>query len=477
MIIIFLYGCKGGNDDSPANVPATSNTKPESNAGDGKNAVTGVIVSLSGEKSFDNDQDILTYQWSLISRPEGSVSRLNASTTLETSFMPDIAGLYEAQLIVNDGSLSSEPSTVSIVVSMPNEAPTAIAGNDIQTYVETTVLLDGGESFDPENTDITYSWAVISSPVESNSTINNANTKTPQFFTSIDGDYILQLTVTDSDGVSSQDEIIIIVSKLTLKDVTLLTQELIDNKAKWESQNFEHYQIDQIKNCHCAAEAIIPVTMQVKLLDKSLLYYTPNSKWASPAQIDRAIVVLSDEANSFRTVEEMFVYIEANILNADEVSVTYHSKFGYPNEVLINHTTGSSGHVRTSMANFINLNDVNCDDFEIKKPNIKLNLIDEFTAESISCDVYVEWQNNIEENIEQVINGDFLPLDDFGVSFSGLIKCDDNLPILLAVDTSVVSLKVSKTGYVTKTEKYAISGEESCGLIPKKIEMKLEPIN
>lgn len=477
LVIIFLYGCGGADEKSVSTVPITPNTKPIANAGDDQSAEKNVVIILDGKKSNDNDGDALTYQWSLVTVPEGSSVELTAFTTESSSFTPDSAGLYEAQLIVNDGKLSSEPSIVSIIVTQNNEAPTAIAGNNIETYVFMEVFLDGGASFDPENSELSYSWSIIISPENSNSHLTRADTKKPHFWATLDGDYVLQLIVTDDEGASSRSDIMITVKKRGQKDVVLLTQELSDNKAKWGSQNIEHYQIDQYVSCYCSPTLTLPVVMQVQKEDKSLLYYTTNVDWYGVTVIDHEMIVPNDAMDLFKTVNDMFDYIETTISDADEITVSYHPELGYPLTVRVNWDLSSvDDEISFNITNFINLSDINCDDIEKKHPNVKLSIVDEYTADPINCDVIVDLKSANGE-LKQVVNDGYLPVDDFGVSVAGPMRCINNLPFLVETETGMTSLKISKTGYITKTAELDIPTGESCGLIPTDIEVKLEPVN
>lgn len=379
-------------------------------------------------------------------------------------------------LILLHGCGGSGEKAVSTDPIIPNTKPTAIAGNDIETYIAMMVFLDGGASFDPENSELSYSWSINTSPENSYPTIHNADTQKPQFTSFIDGNYILQLTVTDNKGASSQDDIMITVNELAQNDVTFLTQELIDNKAKWESQNIEHYQIDQHISCFCGETSTIPVRMQVKEEDKNLLYYTPNSDWYRAPKIDRAMMVSSNDESIFKTVEEMFNYLETAITDAYEVTVSYHPELGYPQNVYIDWDVSfADDEISFNIANLINLSDANCDDIEKNYPSIKLNIVDEHTAEPINCDVIVDWKN-AEGELQQIVNDEFIPQDAFGIV--GLpIRCYDNLPFLVANEIGGISLTITKAGYSTKTVEHNVLGEESCGLIPSTIEVTLEPVN
>jgi hypothetical protein len=371
------------------------------------------------------------------------------------------------------GCGGSDNKTSSTVPIPSNAAPTAIAGDDIETYVSTIVFLDGSDSFDSESAELTYSWSIITSPESSNAKIHYAETTKPQFISSMDGDYIIQLTVTDEEGASSQSDIVITLNAIGQKDVTLLTQEFIDNKAKWESQNIQHYQVEHSAFCRCP---IAPVIMQVKDEDKSLIYHTPRSvMYDQKSLIDRDMMVSNDNKKSFRTIKEAFALIELGLKEADQLAVSYHPKSGYPQKVYIDWSL-SSVHEESgfSIANLINLSDTDCDDIDNNYPNIQLNLVNEDTAEPISCDVIVDFKSpaGVEE---QVINDEYVIMGAFNVV--DIIHCFDNLPVLIETETGATSLKVAKEGYVTKTVELNIPEGESCGLIPTTIEIMLDPVN
>jgi len=90
------------------------NHKPVANAGPDQTVAVLDTVTLDGSGSFDPDADTLSFAWTLISVPAGSSATPSNSSAVVTSFDADLAGTYEAELIVNDGVVASDPDTVTI---------------------------------------------------------------------------------------------------------------------------------------------------------------------------------------------------------------------------------------------------------------------------------------------------------------------------------------------------------------------------
>jgi PKD domain len=110
----------GANSSPPAMVtimttPATP--PPTANAGPPQSVAVGALVQLDGSKSTDLNGMPLTYKWSLITLPSGSTAKLSSPSLVNPTFTADVAGLYVAQLIVNDGNSDSTPSTVMITTT------------------------------------------------------------------------------------------------------------------------------------------------------------------------------------------------------------------------------------------------------------------------------------------------------------------------------------------------------------------------
>jgi hypothetical protein len=81
----------------------------------------------------------------------------------------------------------------------------------------TTVNLDGNGSYD-DNTEtnlLQYAWSVVSVPTGSGvTTLTDAHTMTPSFVPDLSGNYVVELVVTDQDGLSSVPSQVIIGENL-----------------------------------------------------------------------------------------------------------------------------------------------------------------------------------------------------------------------------------------------------------------------
>ncbi|MDD2789139.1 MAG: PKD domain-containing protein [Sulfurimonas sp.] len=110
-----------GTVDSEADtvtITATSaNVAPVANAGADQDVNTTATVSLDGSGSLDADSDLLTYSWSIINVPTNSTAMLSSSSAVNPSFTADKEGTYVIQLIVNDGTVDSDPDTVTITAT------------------------------------------------------------------------------------------------------------------------------------------------------------------------------------------------------------------------------------------------------------------------------------------------------------------------------------------------------------------------
>lgn len=114
MSMLSLTACGGGDSPSPLN------TAPVANAGPAQTVDANSLVKLSGSGS-DANSDLMSYVWTLAKPANSFASLINPKVTSPT-FIADIAGTYTATLLVNDGTVTSAPSSVTITARVPVEA-------------------------------------------------------------------------------------------------------------------------------------------------------------------------------------------------------------------------------------------------------------------------------------------------------------------------------------------------------------------
>lgn len=192
--VVRLIVNDGVSDSSPSTVTVTTqNSAPVAKAGPAQVVQVGTLVHLNGSGSTDVDGDPLSYQWSLVSVPGGSTAVLSSTTAVNPTFTVDRDGTYVAQLIVNDGKVSSLPSTVSITTNAI-QPPVGNAGPN-QTVPQNTLVSLNGTGSDPQGLALTYQWALITKPAGSAAVLSSTTIPSPTFLTDMAGTYVVQLIV------------------------------------------------------------------------------------------------------------------------------------------------------------------------------------------------------------------------------------------------------------------------------------------
>ena len=130
----------------------------------------------------------------------------SGSLTLSTLGMP--AG---ACLMVLLGEVEGVNQTVAFVpLTIINQCPVADGGEDRLVTIGETVVLDGSKSFDPDGSEITYSWSLIEKPQGSSAELLNPNDQNPSITPDLHGDYLIRLVV--SDGLCDSEPDLVLVT-------------------------------------------------------------------------------------------------------------------------------------------------------------------------------------------------------------------------------------------------------------------------
>jgi hypothetical protein len=210
----------GSVASSPDSVSiVTENSPPVADPGPDQSVLLFETVILDGSGSDDVDSDPLTFRWSFTSVPAGSGAALDDSSAVTPSFVADVPGSYVVQLIVNDGTVDSDPQTVTVTTE--NSPPVAHAGFDQTTALGGTVVLDGSLSSDADSDPLTFSWTLASVPAGSAAVLSDATAVSPEFVADVEGVYIAELVVNDGELASPPDTVRITVNPLPRIDLFL----------------------------------------------------------------------------------------------------------------------------------------------------------------------------------------------------------------------------------------------------------------
>lgn len=195
------------NPDATKIVCDFPNNQPLAVAGIDQNGYVGDTFSFDGSACSDPDGDPLTYKWSVKSGPNSSQSSIENDTRINPTFVPDSVGTYVIELVVNDGELDSEPDTLVLQVVLANGRPIANAGDDQSVTLTSQVILNGSNSSDPDNDDITYRWLIVGQPQNSTAMLDDSSKVNPSFTPDIPGNYVVQLIVNDGVFDSAPDTV------------------------------------------------------------------------------------------------------------------------------------------------------------------------------------------------------------------------------------------------------------------------------
>jgi hypothetical protein len=185
-----------GNTSPPASVTITvQDQAPTAMAGSNTSVIPETAYTLDGTGSSDPDGDTITYAWT---QTAGTPVTLDTSVAGKATFRAPVQpGVLQFSLIVSDGELSSQPSTVMITVTT-DPVPVATAGTD-QTVPKRSNSVLQGSGTDSDQQPLTYLWQqVAGTPV----TIQNATSATANFTApATTGDLKFSLTV--NDGINN----------------------------------------------------------------------------------------------------------------------------------------------------------------------------------------------------------------------------------------------------------------------------------
>ena len=183
-------------DFDTVTVTLLSNKCPTADAGEDFSIPSGcnTTIDLISEESLDPEGESITYAWTSLDGYSSQISNSDSDTALFN--IPDISEdmTFTFLLTVNDGVNSA--SDTLFVEYIINDAPVAVAGNDILTC-EYQFKLNGSRSYDINKNEITYQWT---SP--DGLTIGNSSSARPTITSPIDleSDSTYRVSLKVNDG-------------------------------------------------------------------------------------------------------------------------------------------------------------------------------------------------------------------------------------------------------------------------------------
>ncbi|WP_336515896.1 PKD domain-containing protein [Pollutibacter soli] len=197
---------------NPAAAPPP-NAAPNANAGADKTiTLPANSVNLVGSGQ-DTDGTIVDYTWSKVSGPTGGTIASADAASTEISGLTQGVYVYRLTVTDNDGAVTSDDVTITVnsaPAPPPNVAPQAVAGsNQVITLPKNSVTLNGSGN-DSDGSITKYAWTKVSGPNSGNIATSNAASTSVTNLTA--GTYVFRITVTDNDGATANDDVIVLVN-------------------------------------------------------------------------------------------------------------------------------------------------------------------------------------------------------------------------------------------------------------------------
>jgi hypothetical protein len=203
-LVIDDYGGNTDKDFVTQTAVNTGNSAPSADAGSDQTGTISDSYTLDASASSDTDGDPLSYRWVLVGAPGASgltnKTAFGGRFSSSTSFSPDVVGVYEVKVKVNDGAEEVSDSLTVGVSVVGNSAPVADAGADLEAILGDLVSMDGTGTSDADGDSLTYRWNFDSVPGSSGlvtDDITDRLTRTPDFSPDVAGTYTLKLAVED----------------------------------------------------------------------------------------------------------------------------------------------------------------------------------------------------------------------------------------------------------------------------------------
>lgn len=113
--------------------------------------------------STDPDDDPLTYGWSLLSKPPGSLAALGSAAARNPTFTPDVAGSYVLKLVVTDGPTGAPNRLTAedqVTIVALNRSPVPAVSAPAATWSRNVAITVSASVSDPDGDALECAWLV-----------------------------------------------------------------------------------------------------------------------------------------------------------------------------------------------------------------------------------------------------------------------------------------------------------------------------
>lgn len=162
-------------------------------------------TTITGTASTESGS-ITSYTWTKVSGPTVTITNATTPTVSLTNL---VEGVYTFRLTATNNSGDSGFDEVKVTVIQTNQTPIANAGPDQTLTLPTNSVTVNGGGSDVDGSISSYSWSQTSGPA---ATVSGQTTATLNLTNLIEGTYVFTLTVTDNQGATGSDQVIVTVN-------------------------------------------------------------------------------------------------------------------------------------------------------------------------------------------------------------------------------------------------------------------------
>ena len=184
------------------------NQPPTANAGSDRTVTLPRESVIFQGLPFDADGRFVAFRWEKVSGPLATLKQANTAVLIVQDLVPG-EYVFRFSATDNDGATASDEVMLTVKSGVvANQPPTANAGRDRTLTQPVGTVQLSGTGYDPDGVFRAFRWEKLSGPSATLRQQNTANLILSDLRT---GEYIFRFTVTDDDGASGSDEVVLTV--------------------------------------------------------------------------------------------------------------------------------------------------------------------------------------------------------------------------------------------------------------------------